>query len=269
MRATASRARRRSPALLVSATIVGVIVALLLLTPAVLDQLARLRRSDWSLENNVGQAYGGLAAVLGTLALVGVSASLILQARDNALNREQMHRQFHNELMFKAIDDPELLTSWGDVGPQDFDPARKHMYTNLIVSFWSTMYSLGRLPEVELREAAYGMFSGTVGRGYWDAAASLRHSIAVSKRDARFVAILDQEYERARIAPASTGAPTDGAASASSPAADPGRRGTSSVTSFMALAAAVGLAGAVLNHRRRFRQQAESSIPCPFGHGTR
>src|SRR5215472_5806684 len=77
-------------------------------TPFVLLAIGHIHPSDWLQFSNEGQAYGGIAAVFGMLALVGVVTSLVLQSRESAANRESAQRSIHKDLIFRALDDPEL-----------------------------------------------------------------------------------------------------------------------------------------------------------------
>ena len=81
-------------------------------TPFALLAIGYMHRGDWIQFSNEGQAYGGIAAVFGTLALVGVAVSLVLQSRESAANREVAQRTIHSDLMSKALDDPVLRACW-------------------------------------------------------------------------------------------------------------------------------------------------------------
>jgi hypothetical protein len=71
-------------------------------TPFALLAISYIHRGDWLQFSNEGQAYGGIAAVFGMLALVGVAASLVLQSRESVANREVAQRTIHSDLMSKA-----------------------------------------------------------------------------------------------------------------------------------------------------------------------
>jgi hypothetical protein len=119
MSKTAARPRtnrdRRELARRIRFAAVAILIAAAFLagTPFLLLAVGNVRPNDWTQFSNEGQAYGGIAAVLGMLALVGVGASLILQARDAANNRELTQRTIHAELLSKGLEDPALLACWG------------------------------------------------------------------------------------------------------------------------------------------------------------
>jgi hypothetical protein len=139
-------------------------------TPFLLLVVGHVRPNDWAQFSNEGQAYGGIAAVLGMLALVGVGASLILQARDAATNRELTQRTIHAELLSKGLEDPALLACWGPSLHGDLDHDRQHIYTNMIVQFWRSMFEIGKITETQLHGLSAQMFAGAPGRKYWSIA---------------------------------------------------------------------------------------------------
>src|SRR5215469_5202646 len=74
-------------------------VAFAVATPYLLIAAGHVRPNDWGQFSNEGQAYGGIATVIGMLAIAGVAASLILQARDAAINRMQMDRTSYQNIV--------------------------------------------------------------------------------------------------------------------------------------------------------------------------
>src|SRR4051812_10209319 len=89
--------RRPSGRALVVVGTVGVVLllSLVILSPLALPWLAG-ERTDWATSANIGQAYGGVAAVLAGLALCGVVVSIVIQRRQLAiqLNLAVRERQF-------------------------------------------------------------------------------------------------------------------------------------------------------------------------------
>jgi hypothetical protein len=174
------------------------VAAFLFGTPFVLLAIAHIRPKDWAQLSNEGQAYGGIAAAFGMLALIGVVASLILQSRESAANREFFQRTIHNDLMSRTLDDEALRSCWGPAMYKNDEQERQHIYTNLIFSFWHAMFEVGKLDEHDLRDAAERIFDSAPGRRYWSISGPHRirfHSS--SRRDVRFNQILEQEYMKA------------------------------------------------------------------------
>src|SRR6266568_2590402 len=72
-------------------------LALVVVSPIALQQIARIHGLNWMRLSNIGQTYGAVSALVTALALGGVIISLLYQARDVKTTREQTSRAFHNE----------------------------------------------------------------------------------------------------------------------------------------------------------------------------
>jgi Family of unknown function (DUF6082) len=192
--------RRTVRRLILAAGALLAIAVFLIGSPYLLLAIGHIRHSDWTKFSNEGQAYGGIAAVLGMLALVGVAASLVLQSREAAVGRELAQRTIHADLLSKALDDPGLRACWGPSRHGGDDQDRQHIYTNLIVSFWRSMFEIDKITEDQLRALSARMFANAPGRRYWSVAGPYQVSHYVAKQDRKFAAILDQEYTKASSA---------------------------------------------------------------------
>ncbi|MFF7977300.1 DUF6082 family protein [Streptomyces sp. NPDC007905] len=171
--------------------------AFLLLAPFALLAISHVGPHSWQKLNDVAGTYGGLATVFSMLALAGVVVSLVLQAHDTAINRVMTHRSMHSELLSKALDDPALRACWGPLTGND-DQDRQHIYTNLIFSFWRSMFEIGMIQDEELHALCAQVFIAEPARGYWARVSEHHREHHESDRDKRFTRILDEEYERAR-----------------------------------------------------------------------
>ena len=73
-------------------TTAGLLVILIIassgivLAPFAMALIARAHQ-NWVLLGNIGQAYGGVSALISAIALVGVVGSLLIQARQHSLDR--------------------------------------------------------------------------------------------------------------------------------------------------------------------------------------
>jgi hypothetical protein len=111
--ASDDRSRRIVRRLFLAGTALLATAFFLIGTPFLLLAIGHIRHNDWTQFSNEGQTYGGIAAIFGMLALVGVAISLVLQSRDAAANRELAQRTVHADLLSRAFDDPGLLACWG------------------------------------------------------------------------------------------------------------------------------------------------------------
>ncbi|WP_155057860.1 DUF6082 family protein [Streptomyces blattellae] len=197
----ARRLRWSSTAVRISLTVLALVLstALVLLSPLALrafgpDDPGSER--DWQRVGNIAQAYGAVSALIAGLALAGVGASLVLQARESKANREQGMRTAHTELMRMAMADPDLMTCWGRLdGDATVTARRQHLYLNLVMSHWEMMFELGTLSEEHLRQGADSVFGTEPGRAFWTAARHARREAAETRRARRFHAVVDGRYE--------------------------------------------------------------------------
>jgi Family of unknown function (DUF6082) len=171
------------------------VAAFVVATPYVFAAVGRIHPGDWTQFSNEGQAYGGVAAVIGMLAIAGVVVSLILQVRESTAGQVQMERTFHADLLNRAFDDPELVECWG-IPYGDTSELKQAGYVNMIVSHWFAMFEIGRKKETDLHRLAADVFSGMPARDYWPGARATWLEPPTHK-NLRFVAIMDEEYELA------------------------------------------------------------------------
>lgn len=190
----------RRPMLTVITTVgFVVIVGLVILSPLALAALAHTRH-DWLQLSNIGQTYGAVSAVLSSLALGGIIASLLYQARSTRNAHEETVRTLQFELIKMELQDPSLMTAMGapwDVDlPSESAAIRDFLYVQLWVSFWGGNYTMGELSESAVRHfAAHELFRGEAGRIYWSAVGHLQITNSKGRLN-RFFHILDDEYEK-------------------------------------------------------------------------
>jgi Family of unknown function (DUF6082) len=175
------------------------IVGLVILSPFALAELTHFRH-DWSQLSNIGQTFGAVSAVISSLALGGILASLLYQARSTRNAYEQMIRTLQLELIKMELADSSLMTAMGapwDVNiPSDSKSIRDFLYVQLWVSFWGGNYTIGDLPELAVRHfAAHELFRGRAGREYWRAVGHLQMTNSKGRLN-KFFRILDDEYRK-------------------------------------------------------------------------
>ncbi|MDR3080049.1 MAG: DUF6082 family protein [Streptomyces sp.] len=137
--------------------------------------------AGWQRVADIATTYGAASALLTVLTLGAVAYSLRLQAMESRFNREQGTRAHHVELLRMAIDDPDLMACWSNLDPGAPIPARKqHLYVNLLLSHWETLFAQGALSEGQLRLALNGVFSTAPGRVFWTRAREDRARAAAS-----------------------------------------------------------------------------------------
>jgi hypothetical protein len=190
-------------AIILSILIIAIIIlALIVFSPAALEQATKIHGVNWPLLSNIGQTYGAVSALLSALALGGVVASLLYQARDVRSASEQALRTFQFDLLKMEMQDPTytgLLSTSTDT-PNSHDSLRKRNFIHMWVTYWEARYRLREMSEAELRYCASNeLFSSAEGCQYWadtkDAKAAVYRG-----RLAQFVKIVDEEYVKAASA---------------------------------------------------------------------
>lgn len=190
---------RRSLLTVFISVILMAIVGLVILSPFALAGIAHFR-GDWVRLSNIGQTYGAISAILSALALGGIVASLLYQARDSRIAHEQLTRTFQFELIKLELEDPSLMAAmgapWGVDIPSDSASLREFLYVQMWVSYWAGSYVTGEMPASVLRNLASDeLFRGRAGRAYW-AAVGQRQVINSKGRRNNFFRLLDDEYEK-------------------------------------------------------------------------
>ncbi|WP_217200340.1 DUF6082 family protein [Streptomyces buecherae] len=189
------------------------VLAVLLLSPFVLEGVSDARDVDWNRLSQVGAAYGFTSAVVSALALAGVAASLIAQNRQ--ARAEQIHgiRGYYLELARMELDDMALYQPvWGDTDIAEVHQRKRHVYADLMMNYAWMGYEVGTIPEPLLRDMLAGMFTGEAGRHYWERAhASWAASASGSRVGRRFLVIVAEEHARAVASgpPVRSAAPPD------------------------------------------------------------
>ncbi|MGI5161913.1 DUF6082 family protein [Microbispora sp. CA-102843] len=155
---------------------------------------------DWEQLSYIGQTYGAASAIFSALALTGVAASLILQARQARAARKEIERNHHFQLMEMAINNRELLACWGALDSEhEARILRQQLYLNLIVSYWEMMYEVGETSTQMLRSHAQtALFSQRLGYDFWTDTRMARLAVANNARKRRFWQIIDEEYRAVR-----------------------------------------------------------------------
>jgi hypothetical protein len=171
-----------------------VFVGLIVITLVVLLPFAFVRFS------NTGQFYTIISVSVSSLALVGVTISLLYQARAGRTAREQAIRSLQQQLIKMEMDDPALMTAmgapWGLPIPAESARIRDYLYIHMWATFWAGNYVVGELNTAAVRGVARAeLFSSKAGRAYW---AAVRERVLSTNEGKylRFARIVDEEYQR-------------------------------------------------------------------------
>lgn len=153
---------------------------------------------QWERLSFIGQTHGAASALLSAFALVGIVVTLVLQARDTKVSREQGQRQAHLELMKMALENPLYRRAWGPVHPGRAPGTDlQQIYVNLIFSSWQMSFELKTMDERLLRAVTSTLFKGEPGRRFWAGARETRIATSATRRERRFHRIVDEMFRAA------------------------------------------------------------------------
>ncbi|MFC7531018.1 DUF6082 family protein [Actinoplanes sp. GCM10030250] len=176
-------------------------------------------QADWSQLSDIGQAYGGISAILSTLAILGVAVSLILQNRQVRAEQALTLRNRQMEIIKITIDNPELAIQEPEYGG-DTGAILLGMHSNLWMQQWRMAWDLGFIGDAEVRNQAAQLFMDERRHHWWDQFGpgwdgDARHF----KSGTSFVSLVDQGMRVAKQRLAETAAAASAAASAAETAA--------------------------------------------------
>jgi len=185
---------------IVSATLIG--LGAVLLSPLLLLRANRLTTQDWSTLSNVGQAYGGVSAILTALALIGVAASLLVQRKQADIARTQAIRAFQLQMLTLCLERPETYYPlMGHEVTGSIEDARRQIFATYFLNYVHAGYSIDFFDEQSLTSDVFPrFFNFDAGRTYWETMRPLWVARYFSKKSRRYVEMLDASYDRAVLA---------------------------------------------------------------------
>ena len=140
-------------------------VALILVSPLLFGVIGK-GTMRWSHLGDVGQAYGGIGAVLSGLALAGIIFSILLQRRQADADRILSVRKQHFDLVRLGIEEPELLGRTSNA-QADRKTLLFQAHANLWVAHWAMLWDLRHCDEKQLRALAAQFFDAGTARNWW------------------------------------------------------------------------------------------------------
>jgi hypothetical protein len=153
---------------------------------------------DWTLLANVGQAYGGISALISAIALIGVIGALLIQARQHRLDRLAAIRGRQANIYSIARENPELYCP---VLGMDFQGERsmRRMFRLELLNYLAAGFETGLLTEEILRRDAFnGFFHYEENRQFWEMVSSDWLVATPGRKRRKFVEIANEELSRAK-----------------------------------------------------------------------
>ncbi|WP_033339982.1 DUF6082 family protein [Catenuloplanes japonicus] len=188
----ATRVLFRGVAIVAVIALAAAVATVILLSPVAVGLISR-GSQDWSQLSEIGQAYGGVSALLSAVALAAV---VLLQRGQVRHERAWLLRERHLTVVKMALDDPFYAQCWGPRMAPDGVDERLFYYVNLILLLWQDSWIHGDISDDEVCNYAAGLFGGAVGREYWSRHGSWRLSLTRGRRR-RFLRLIDGEFRLA------------------------------------------------------------------------
>jgi hypothetical protein len=200
---------RKVTVYLVALLLIAGVLSLILVSPLLLRQLAKIKGIDWTNLSNIGQTYGAASAILSAVALIGIALSLFIQARQAKIERVRITRERQMELLRIILDAPEVYSPVIGVGayfsaeaaPSEVD-TRRFLFCTMWVNYARMGFEAGVLTEEILHDDIFGpAFESDPMRKWW---ARVRKywsgNLIQGRKEHRFVQIIDEEYRKAEKA---------------------------------------------------------------------
>lgn len=173
--------------------VAGLIFVTAIILSPILMQGVLARNPDLAQLSSIGQAYGGVSAVLSGLAFLGIAISLILQRKEMRVSQLVTARERHFELIKIVLERPELGSQRI---PEDSDHVySKKLLANLWLSHWRMLWDIGQTGDDQLRRDCIALFEDAVHREWW-------HKVRVfwtddgTRKSHHFALVVDQAYEQ-------------------------------------------------------------------------
>ncbi|MFD8568249.1 DUF6082 family protein [Streptomyces sp. NPDC059639] len=181
-------------------TTITALLAITLLTPFIMKQWAP-SGMKWGELSDISQTYAAVSIPMSAAALIGVTWSLVLQARQMRAENEERWLSTLREMLMASVNDPSLLPCWEPPAePTTQEAYRRAVFINVIFNGWRGEYMNGLIGDDILRAVASRTMGGEVARGHWGATRHIWHEEAktMGKKYARFVTVMDEAWEVAK-----------------------------------------------------------------------
>ena len=191
------------------------VLSLILVSPLLLRQLAQIKGIDWTELSNIGQTYGAASAILSAVALIGITLSLMVQARQARIERVRITRERHMELLRIILDAPEVYSPIiGVEAARSGTDTRRFLFCTMWVNYARMGFEAGVLTEELLHDDIFApAFKSEPMRKWWTRARKYwSGNLIQGRKDRKFVQIIDEEYRKAeKEGPAIVPSAEDGA----------------------------------------------------------
>lgn len=192
--------RRRCIALALGTTaVVAAGAVAFVASPAILARMNRqLSDSELNRLGQIGEAYGGISALLSGLAVIGLLGALLLQIRQIKTSQAHSIRMMQIELMRMLIDDPSLRPPSAGA-PIPTGLRRRNIFTNLMFKYLEMGFEIGYFPDVVVKREVAAQFQREDVRRFWRENRLAFASGVFNRSTKRFFDTVDSAYGEAML----------------------------------------------------------------------
>lgn len=174
----------------------------------------------WVVWGNIGESFGALNSIFSGFALAALVVTFWIQFQEMRIQRsdlvdqrdiversqtelrrnaEASLRLLHLEIIKLSINDESLANVWPTFTPGlPFEKNRQYLYANVIFQYLALGNSLGHAGDAEIQANLRYMFTSSIMRDYWRAAAGARSTLIPGTAAYEFAGMADEtcrEYE--------------------------------------------------------------------------
>jgi hypothetical protein len=135
-----------------------------------------------------------ISTLISSIALAGVAASLLLQARQLRVSQLQISHAAQFDLLKIGFDRPDIIAGVLEEEPDNFSGS---IYINWTMKYMQLSYDINTLTAEAVRVQARTMFSAQFPRSWWLRAKPIYLAEATTKREVEFISVIDEVYEQA------------------------------------------------------------------------
>lgn len=148
-------------------------------------------------KNDILFYVSAATSIVSLFSIVTATASLLIQRKEQKIQRESAMRNTHVELQRIALDDESLLAVWGDyAGTQEVEGKRQHIYLNLIISQWQMGFEAGAIGLNQIEVMSDSLLQTIPARRYWYHARISRRSFSMSRKTRILYDTLDIAFDK-------------------------------------------------------------------------
>jgi hypothetical protein len=140
-----------------------------------------------------------ISVLISSIAVLGVAAGLLLQARQVRVSQVQAVRLAQLELMRMSLENPSTIAPLdGFSNPELYS---QYIYLNWQIKYFEMGYEMNYFTEVAIRQAARNIFASMIAREWWTQSRPDYAETSAAGRRKNFFEFVDSEFRQYEQAP--------------------------------------------------------------------